>query len=281
LQKAGRKLLRREQVLGDRSITVVAVESDVKDHADDARAALEAGKHIHLEKSPTADMASFRRLIAIAREKRLVMQLGYMWRHNPGFGTILTAARKGFLGEIFMVRGTIHTLLPPDQRRAPAEFSGGLMFELGGHLIDPMVRLLGRPARITPALKKFGSFGDALADNTAALFEFRGALGIVASSALQPSATRHRSFEVAGTNGTAVLSPIEPPVLQLDLAKAAGPYAAGPQTIDLGPYRRYIADFVELAQAVQTGGPLCVTPEEDLMVHEALLAASGMLPAAG
>lgn len=95
------------------------------------------------------------------------------------------------------------------------------MFELGCHLIDPLVRLMGEPARVTPILQKASA--DALADNTVAIFEYLRALGIVTCSALHPGGTRRRAFEIFGSNGSAVLRPIEPPTLSIDLQDAAGP----------------------------------------------------------
>ena len=79
-----------------------------------------------------------------------------------------------------------------------------------------------------------------------------------------------------GTKGTAVVNPIEgPPRLRIDLNSAAGSYKAGTQTLTFS-YRRYVDDFVELAAAVRGEVKLRVTPEEDLIVQETLLRASGM-----
>jgi hypothetical protein len=65
-------------------------------------------------------------------------------------------------------------------------------------------------------------------------------------------------------------------VLQIDLAKPAGPYKAGVNKINLPPFQRYVGDFQALAESVRTGKPLSVSPGEDLMVQEALLRASEM-----
>lgn len=275
-EQAGVKLLSRDAILSDPSIPVVAVESGVKDHAAHARMALEAGKHVHLEKPPSTDLASFRSLSALAVRKRLRLQMGYMWRYHPGINAAVEAARKGWLGDVFLVRGTINTFIPRERRSEFAMFRGGQMFELGCHLIDPMVRLLGLPRGVTPFLRKHGGVRDALADNTAAVFDYGRALGIVSSSALEPGANRHRAFEIFGSNGAAVVRPLEPPQLEIDLEKAAGPYVAGIQKPKLAPFRRYVADFAELAEAIRTDRPLAITPEEDLIVHEALLLASQM-----
>jgi predicted dehydrogenase len=266
----------RDRLLADPSIGVVAVESGVKLHAGHARLALEAGKHVHLEKPPSDNMREFREIVALAERRKRIVQMGYMWRYHPGFRAILEAARQGWLGEIYLVRGTMNTLIGADRRPDWNLFRGGQMFEQGAHLIDPLVRLLGLPARITPFLGSHGPFRDHLADNTVAVFEYPRALGVITASVLQPNANAHRSFEVFGSGGTAVLRPIEPGALVVDLVKAAGPYAAGMQQVKLAPFRRYVGDFDELAAAVRADKPLAISPDEDLKVHEALLRASGM-----
>lgn len=160
-------------------------------------------------------------------------------------------------------------------------FPGGQMFELGGHLIDPLVRLLGKPQRVTSYLKHDGSASDDLKDNTVAVFEYGRALALITSATLQPNASQHRTFEVLGSNGTAVVRPIEPPTLEIDLVNDAGPYRKGRQTVPLPTYQRYVGDFEELANAITNHTSLGVTPLEDLTVQEALLAASGMITSKG
>jgi predicted dehydrogenase len=273
-EKAGIRVLTRDAALKDGSIQAIVVDSRVPEHAADARAALEAGKHTHVEKPPSHDLAGLRTQVDLARRKNLVLQMGYMWRHHPGINRALEAARQGWLGEVHMVRGTINTLIAPAERLEVARFAGGQMFELGGHLIDPMVRLLGAPVKVTPTLKKLGS--DGLADDTVAVFEFPRALGIIQTASVEPGAGRRRSFEIFGSNGSAVVRPIEPATLEVDLAKAAGPYRAGPQMVELPPYKRYVADLVEFAEAIRGIRPIAVRLEDEIAVQQALLAASGM-----
>ena len=96
------------------------------------------------------------------------------------------------------------------------------------------------------------------------------------NSTLQPNAFAHRSFEIFGSNGTAILKPIEQPVLQLDLAKPAGPYKAGMQQIPLPAYSRYRGEFDELTSSILDGKELGVTLDDELAVHETLLKACRM-----
>ena len=271
--KLGAKFVSQNDLLDGAELVVV--ESAVRDHARHAKLALAADKHVHVEKPPAATMRECEELVKFAREKKLLLQVGYMWRFHPGIDRAVEAARNGWLGEVFLVRAQINTHIDASRRAEWAEFKGGSMFELGCHLIDAVVRLLGKPMRATPHLQRRG--GDDLADNCVALFEFPKAQAIVTSSVLQPNAFAHRTFEILGTNGTGRVQPIEPASLTFDLAKAAGPYKAGVQKIELPAYRRYVGEFAELANAIREGKALSVTLDHELRVQEALLRACEMM----
>ncbi|MCZ2151718.1 MAG: Gfo/Idh/MocA family oxidoreductase [Bryobacterales bacterium] len=273
--QAGVAELTRAQVLEDPSIQVIAVCSDVPHHAAGAKAALEAGKHIHWEKQPATNMAGFRAVLEVAARKKLLYQMGYMWRHNPAINAALAAARAGWLGEIFFVRGTMNAQIGDEMRRAEARFAGGQMFDLAGHMLDPIVRMMGRPRRVTPYLHRGLRPDDTLMDNTLAVLEWPQAIGTFSSASMHPRFLPYRTLEFVGTKGTAVVQPIEPPSLHIDLSSPAGPYQAGPQKISY-TYTRYVDDFVELAAAVRGERKLPVTPEEELAVQETLLRAGGM-----
>lgn len=275
-EEQGIRISDPEALLGDSAIDAIAVEGPVTDHARDGLRVVQAGKHLHLEKPPALDVESLRTILNLAESKGLVVQQGYMWRYHPGINRLLEAGREGWLGDIHLAQAAIHKTLGADARPEWARFRGGQMFELGPHVIDPLVRLLGRPNRVTPYLKKHGEFADTLADNTAAVLEYSGALGIVIGAALAGNGSRYRSFEVHGTNGVATLRPIEAPRLVFDLVRPAGPYPAGPHVVALPPYERYVDDMASLAAAVRGEKPLHVTFAEDLVVQEALIQASGM-----
>jgi predicted dehydrogenase len=272
--KMGVPVISQEEVLSRSQI--VAVESVVRDHARYAKMALAAGKHVHLEKPPSLTMAEFSEAVRLAREKRLVLQGGYQYRHSPPFNAVIEAARKGWLGEVYMVRATMNNQLAVERRAEWGEFKGGVMFELGSHMIDIVVRLLGKPAKVTPFLFTHGRFNDSFKDNTVAVFEYPRAIASVFSATFQPNSSAYRALEVLGTNGTAVIRPIEPPALEMDLAKEAGPYKAGMNKMDWPKWERFAGDFAELAAAVRGRGQIAVSLEEDLAVQEALLLASGM-----
>jgi predicted dehydrogenase len=273
-EKLGAKIISREELF--QHAQVVAVESEVRDHASHALLALKAGKHVHLEKPPATKRAAMREVVALARERNLLLQTGFMWRYNPGFTAIFDAVRQGWLGDVFLVRGYVSNNVPPARRPEWAEFAGGSMFELGSHLVDATVRLLGKPKTVSPFLRRHGRFEDSLKDNNVAVLEYDRATAVLINTALQPSGAPPRSFEVLGTNGTATLAPLEPPTLAFDLSKPAGPYTKGTQKVPLPAYQRYVDDFKELAAAVRGECALSVSLDEEWLVAETILRTSDM-----
>ncbi len=272
--RLGAKMITQEELLA--RARVVAVESEIRDHAEHALIALRAGKHLHLEKTPVAKLADMRAVVALARDRKLLVQVGFMWRYHPGFQRIFEAVRAGWLGDVYLVRGFVSNNLNADRRKEWAEFAGGSMFELGSHLIDAAVRLLGKPKSVTPFVARHGSFEDTLRDNNLAVLDYDRARAVIFNTALQAGGTPQRSFEVLGTKGTATLTPIEPGKLTFDLTAAAGPYKKGAQDVPLPPYKRYVDDFAELAAAVRGEKPLTASLDDELLVAETVLRASGM-----
>lgn len=255
---------------------VIAVESAVRDHARDGKAVLEAGRHLHLEKAPADRYPDFEEIVKLAAEKNRLLQVGYMWRYHPGIAKALEAARQGWLGHVYLLKAVIGNQLPAKRRPEWGEFAGGVMFELGCHVIDPMVRLMGKPQKVTPILQTASGSHDSFRDNTLATLEWDHVIGVVQATSVQHDSSRSRCFEIHGTNGSTVVNPIEPPKMTVNLAKAAGPYQAGAQQIAMPEYTRFVDDFAELAAAIRGTGKLRVTPQEDLLVEDAVLRCSGM-----
>lgn len=254
---------------------VLFVESAVEDHARLAIMALSVGRHVHVEKPVGTRLADIQEMALLARRHNVVFQSGYMWRYHPGFEALFQAVRSGWLGKVHLVRGMISTSLEPSRRPEWGQFMGGGLFELGSHLIDALIRLMGEPDRVTPFLRRDGGHADRLQDNNAAVFEFDQAMGIILNSTLDPGAGPRREFEVIGSNGTATLRPIEQPILHIDLARAAGPYHAGSQQVSLPRYERYRADIQDLAACIRGDRQPRVSIDEEIRVQRWLLKACG------
>src|SRR5258708_3564150 len=135
----GMRWVSEDQLLGDSSIQLVVVECPVWDAIRLATQVIAAGKHLHLEKPPADAMPPFRDLVEQARRKRLLLQLGYIWRFHRGIAAAMEAARNGWLGDVYMMRGTINTDVSDEARLNFARYRGGILFELGCNQIDRVV----------------------------------------------------------------------------------------------------------------------------------------------
>jgi predicted dehydrogenase len=274
----GLQWMSEEQLLDDRSLQLIVVECGVWDALPMGQKVIAAGKHLHLEKPPGNTWAPFKALVEEARRKKLLLQAGYIWRCHEGVNAALDAARKGWLGDVLMVRGTMNSDRDAAQRAVEAKYKGGGLFELGGHVIDRIVELLGRPVKVQSWLRHHTSIADTLADNNLTVLEYDKTLAIVAQTARMSGSGDHRSFEIIGSDGTVMVWPeSSPPRMRVHLRKAQGPYKAGWQDIALGPQPRFAGDFQELARAIAAGQPLKLSYDHELLLHETLLRASGEL----
>jgi predicted dehydrogenase len=265
-----------EKLLSDSSLHLIVVECRAWEALPWGKKVIDAGRHLHLEKPPGNDWKAFQTLMADARRKSLLVQTGYLWRFHQGVVAAIDAAKAGWLGDIQMVRGTMNSDRGPEERAIEGRYKGGGLFELGGHVVDRIVELLGRPTAVKSFLRHDTKIADQLADNNLAVFEYPKALAMVAQSAHMAGSGDHRSFEIIGTDGTFVVHPeANPPRMRVFMKEPHGAYKAGWQQIELPPQPRFIADFAELARALKTGTPLKQSYDHELLLQETLLRASG------
>ena len=259
-------------------LQAVAVETDVPDLVPTAQRCVQAGKHLHLDKPAGASLPAFRRLLDDAKRRSLVVQMGYMYRYNPAFQLAYQLIKKGWLGQVFEIDAVMSKTVGPAARKELARFPGGSMFELGCHLIDAMVLLMGPPQRVTPFLRQTRAPEDTLADNTLAICEYPKATATIRSAVVEVDGFRRRQLVVCGDEGTLEIRPLEPAkTVQLTLEWARGPYKKGTQTVDMPPVAgRYDEELIDLAKIIRGEKKDEFGREHDLAVHEAVLRASGM-----
>jgi predicted dehydrogenase len=92
-----------EAVLADPEVSAVAIATPAATHFDLVRAALEAGKHVLVEKPLTPSAAEGRKLAALAREQGLVLMCDHTYCYTPAVQRIRDLVRSGELGDIQFV----------------------------------------------------------------------------------------------------------------------------------------------------------------------------------
>ncbi|HXF62321.1 MAG TPA: Gfo/Idh/MocA family oxidoreductase [Caldilineaceae bacterium] len=268
-----------DELLGDPTIHAVASEGLNSESLGHTEAIVAAGKHVWYDKPAGDNWPQWQRVVAQARERQVYIQMGYMFRYHLGFQQVAAWAKSGLLGDIFSVRAHMSTWLAPAAREVISEHVGGIFYDLGGHMLDQIVWLLGRPHRVTAFLRNDSGIVPAFKDNTLGVFEFDRAIAFVDIAAMEPRPMARR-FEVYGSKGSAIImDPFEPArQLRLCLEEAAEGYQQGVQFIELPEqgrqemYERELEAFVGVLAGRKTPDR---TPDHELLVQETLLRATG------
>ena len=158
----------------------VVVEGHVYENLDFVEQALNAGKHVLMEKPAGVDLAQLERVHAVAEEKGLMLQMAYGSRYNPAIDEMLSLVRAGVLGQVFMFRGHIPKPIEwhPQLYGEFKAYHGGVYFEMAGHLIDLMVAMMGEPIAVKGVLAKhYGERSEV--DNAVVVHECKDGIGIV------------------------------------------------------------------------------------------------------
>ncbi len=265
-----------EQLLNVNGLQAVAVETEVGDLLSVAARCVAAGKHIHLDKPAGESLPAFKRMLDDATRQKLAVQMGYMFRYSPAFQFCFQAVRDGWLGEVFSIETVMSKTLGAAERQALARYRGGSMFELGCHVIDAVLVVLGKPARVTACPRHSSKAQDDLLDNMLAVLEYPRATVTVRSALLEVDGGARRQFVVCGERGTFDIRPLEPAAARLALDQPRGSYRKGYQDVSFPKLPRYDADFTDLAKVVRGEKQFAFTPAHDLAVQETILRASGL-----
>jgi predicted dehydrogenase len=92
-----------DEIVADPSIDAVALATPVSTHYPLALAALEAGKHVFIEKPLAASSDEARALQEAAEERELVLMPGHTFLYSPPVNTIRDLIQSGDLGEIYFI----------------------------------------------------------------------------------------------------------------------------------------------------------------------------------
>ncbi len=207
----GVKRLTLEEVLEDKSITAVTIESAEKYLTKYALLAAKAGKHIHMDKPGGMELSDFEKLIETAEKNGSVLHLGYMYRYNPAVRKLMGEIKNGELGEIISVEAHMSGIYQPTAEHCKwlGHFPGGMMFFLGGHLIDMVVEIMGVPERIVPFNKATGVDGVDSEEFGMAVMEYKKGASVVKTYAREIGGGSRRQLLVHGTEKTVEIRPLE------------------------------------------------------------------------
>jgi len=99
-----------DEVLGDPDLTAVVIATPVPTHFDLARRALEAGKHVLVEKPPALTASEADELCSLAEDRDLTLMPGHLLLYHPGVQKLRELVDSGELGEVLCLYGNRQNL---------------------------------------------------------------------------------------------------------------------------------------------------------------------------
>lgn len=162
-ESAGVALDTAEAVLAMDEVDAVVVATPNASHVPLACQALEAGKSVLLEKPMGVSTQECRQACQVQQTTGQCLQMGFVTRQSDVVLHAVEALASGGIGEVYHVDVALHR-----RRGIPglggwfttkAESGGGVLVDIGPHLIDLVLHLLGRPAVLTASATMTRRFG--------------------------------------------------------------------------------------------------------------------------
>ncbi|QJR80748.1 Gfo/Idh/MocA family oxidoreductase [Alteromonas pelagimontana] len=186
-------------------------------HFTQAKAALEAGSHVLVEKPFTLSTADAKYLVHLAEKSQLSLCVYQNRRFDGDFLTVQQLMQSGELGNVKRVVSRFDRFrpMPRDRWRENAGPGSGIFWDLGPHLIDQCMQLFGTPEKVSGhilTLREGGQSDDAFE----LTFYYSDVVVTLGSSPFQAANTLR--FDVQGDKGSYRKYGLDP---QEDQLKAA------------------------------------------------------------
>ncbi|CAN5175169.1 oxidoreductase [soil metagenome] len=265
------------KMIADDDIDLVVIATPTDTHAPLSRMALEAGKHVVVDKPFALDLAEARDLVRVAERMDRNLWVFHNRRWDSDYLTVKAAIESGVIGRVAHFESKIDRFRPEvrDRWRERAGPGGGLWLDLGPHLIDQALQLFGLPDQVIASTAK--QRDGALTDDWAHVLLIYGERRIVLQGATLAAGGSAR-FIVHGTGGSLVKLKADQQETQLIAGMRPGDHGWGSDADPLAIYgaggeRSVPATpgdqrrFYELvAEALKDDGPGPIRPIEALAV---------------
>jgi len=263
-------------LIADPDIDLIVVSTPNHSHFPLAKAALEAGKHVVIDKPFTVTLAEADALIALALAKQLKLTVFHNRRWDGDFLTVRKILASGQLGELMRYEAHWDRFRPAIKPgwKEEAGPGTGVLGDLGPHLIDQALLLFGEPDAVRGDLEMQRS-GTAVEDYFAIGMHY-GKKRVILTSSLLAAAPRPR-FGLYGTEGSFVkygLDPQEPqavagmspadPAFGVEDPRWHGTLTRADGSSERVPTERghYLAFYEAVAASILDGTPVPVEPAD-------------------
>ncbi|GIV19937.1 MAG: oxidoreductase [Armatimonadota bacterium] len=137
-----------EQLLEDQQVQMVVLATPHHTHHTLGKMALQAGKHVVIDKPFTITTAEADDLLAEARTRNLLLSVFHNRRWDWDYLTVRQVMEDGLLGEVWQVESCVGRYGHSSRWRAQRETMGSLLHDWGAHLVDQAIQLMGLPQQV-------------------------------------------------------------------------------------------------------------------------------------
>lgn len=147
----GRAWASYEHLVADADVDAIYVASPHSEHRDHALLAIQAGKHVLVEKAFTRNAAEAREVVAAARQHEVAAMEAMWTRFLPRHDVVRRLLEDGILGEVETVIADHGQWFAPDSssRLFAPELAGGALLDLGIYPVSFTHFVLGAPGTVT------------------------------------------------------------------------------------------------------------------------------------
>lgn len=136
-----------EALLAEADVDLIVICTPNEYHFSQAKMALEAGKHVVVDKPITVSSSEAEALLSLAKSKGKLLSAFQNRRWDGDFQTITKLLHEGTLGRIVHFESHFDRFRPePTENWREQQVPGsGILYDLGAHLIDQALLLFGKP----------------------------------------------------------------------------------------------------------------------------------------
>lgn len=164
-------------------------------HYQYVKEALLAGKHVLCETPFVLSTAEARELLAIAKERNLILAVAHKTAYCPAFRHLVSMLKSGVIGDIVDINASVTTILDENSSKMSSDMHGGSMNENACFPILPIIKLMGTDYRDISFYSKMKNGVDIF---TKAVFRFDSS---TASFQVGLGAKTEGNMVVSGTQG--------------------------------------------------------------------------------
>ena len=145
-----------EEMVKDESIDLIVITTPNETHFPFGKLALEAGKHVVLDKPMTVTGKEAKTLIDLSKQKGKILSVYQSRRYASDALTIKALLARNVLGDIHEFEAQYNRYRPEMKNswKETAVPGSGILYDLGPHLIDQSLDLFGFPKAITADIRK-------------------------------------------------------------------------------------------------------------------------------